>query len=187
MKHFYSGIRGFFGYEDLYSMAISSVPNIAHIVEVGAFKGRSSAFLVVEALNSGKQIQVDIVDSWNGEDESGRRPWADYGHMKGDIFEDFKNNLKPVEGKFNPLRMVSSEAAKLYPDKSLDFVFIDAHHGYEGVKGDIERWLPKMKSGSIFAGHDYNDVSWPGVVQAVNESFPEKFQVMGECWWIKVP
>jgi hypothetical protein len=57
----------------------------------------------------------------------------------------------------------------------VDFLFIDANHTYEFVRNDIQMWLPKMKPGSVMAGHDYN-MSHPGVIQAVNEMFVEEVE-----------
>lgn len=59
---------------------------------------------------------------------------------------------------------------------SLDLCYIDADHTYEAVKCDLAAWWPKVKSGGIFAGHDYTqyEVIAPsgatfGVKQAVDE------------------
>ena len=51
--------------------------------------------------------------------------------------------------------MTSEQAADVMPDNMLDFYYIDADHRYEAVKQDIDLWLPKVKSGGIFCGHDY--------------------------------
>ncbi len=185
MEHFYQKIDGFFTYEDLYNYVIDKLSDNAHVVEVGAYKGRSTAYLATLIFNSGKKIKFDVVDTWDGTDGTTRPAWSDYQHNHGDIFNQFKNNLAPVIDIINPIKMLSFDACSNYEDKSLDFVFIDANHSYEGVKKDILGYLPKMKSGSIFAGHDYNPISWPGVVQAVHELFPtDKIKIMGECWLI---
>lgn len=59
------------------------------------------------------------------------------------------------------------------PDQSLDCVYVDADHSYEGAKKDLLTAAPKMKPGGIIAGHDYVKWSTPtgrfGVVEAVNE------------------
>lgn len=52
-------------------------------------------------------------------------------------------------------RMDSLAAAQRFNDRSLDFVYIDADHSYEGCKRDILAWAPKVKPGGILAGHDY--------------------------------
>jgi hypothetical protein len=53
------------------------------------------------------------------------------------------------------VRQFSVEAAKAIPDRSLDFVYIDANHRYEYVVADLAAWSPKVKVGGIVSGHDY--------------------------------
>ena len=87
------------------------------------------------------------------------------------------------------MRMTSEEAVKHFGDHSLDFVFIDANHSYEAVRGDIRFWWPKVKPGGICAGHDYLDGEIAegtfGVKKAVDE-FVQSHQltlfVIGEKW-----
>ena len=69
------------------------------------------------------------------------------------------------------MRARSVEAAKAITDGSLDFVFIDADHSYEGCKADIEAWLPKVKPRGFIGGHDYDNAEFPmfGVKRAVDE------------------
>jgi hypothetical protein len=55
------------------------------------------------------------------------------------------------------MRKTSAEAAKEIPDKSLDFVYIDANHWFEYVVMDMMLWTPKIRSGGILAGHDYTE------------------------------
>src|SRR5579885_2017982 len=168
MKHFWESVHGWFNFWDLYTQVVAALPQNAHIVEIGAWKGRSTAFLAVEAINSNKNIKLDVVDNWvggNGEEndediKNGANP-----------YEIFMKNMEPVKDFIHPLKMSSMEAVKLYDDESLDFVFLDAAHTYQNAKEDIAAWRKKIKSGGIFAGHDYNKVAWPGVVQAVDESF----------------
>lgn len=42
-------------------------------------------------------------------------------------------------------------------DNSLDFIYIDARHDYNGVYEDLKLYWPKLKCGGIFAGHDFLD------------------------------
>lgn len=48
-------------------------------------------------------------------------------------------------------------AAHDLPDKSLDFVFIDGDHSYEGCLADMRAYWPKVKPGGLFCGHDCID------------------------------
>lgn len=55
----------------------------------------------------------------------------------------------------------------------VDLVFVDGGHQYHEAKGDIEIWLPHIKSGGIMAVHDFEkgikNKHWPGVDRAVRE------------------
>lgn len=64
----------------------------------------------------------------------------------------------------------STEAAQLFGDHSLDAVFIDGLHTYEGVVEDIVAWKPKVRRGGSLIFNDYNFVKlFPGVKRAVDE------------------
>jgi len=71
------------------------------------------------------------------------------------------------------LRSFSYLLTPFFPDKTVDFVYIDGEHTYDAVTQDIADWWPKVKPGGIMAGHDYNETN-PGTKQAVNE-FAEKY------------
>jgi predicted O-methyltransferase YrrM len=79
--------------------------------------------------------------------------------------------------------MLTSKAAALVPDGSLDFVFVDADHRYEAVKDDILRWRPKLREGGVMLGHDYNPPVWPGVVKAVHEIYGGNVRVHPHEVW----
>ncbi len=85
-----------------------------------------------------------------------------------DIYEDCLQRLSD-NSRFTMLKTSSLEAAKDVPDGSLDFVYIDANHFKEFVKADIKAWYPKVRSGGIFAGHDYCVFQDIEVIQAVDE------------------
>ena len=67
----------------------------------------------------------------------------------------------------------SADIAPSIKDKSLDFVFIDGDHSYEGCSADIKLWLPKVKPGGFISGHDYQHSKLPGVTKAVDEVFSD--------------
>eukprot|EP00927_Polykrikos_kofoidii_P043699 TRINITY_DN37776_c0_g1_i1.p1 TRINITY_DN37776_c0_g1~~TRINITY_DN37776_c0_g1_i1.p1 ORF type:complete len:617 (+),score=86.06 TRINITY_DN37776_c0_g1_i1:176-2026(+) len=50
--------------------------------------------------------------------------------------------------------MTSLDAAPLFSDRSLDFVYIDAMHD-DSVSLDLEAWEPKLRDGGVLAGHDF--------------------------------
>lgn len=182
--HVYQHIHGWFDFDDVYREAIAAAKDGAHFVEVGSWLGKSAAFMAVEIINSGKVIRFDCVDHWKGNAD---QPVLRQAASQEDIYQLFCNNMKRfgLAEVVSPIRRSSDEAAYLYPDSSLDFVFIDADHRYEEVKKDISIWLPKVKPGGVLAGHDFDETSDPGVVKAVLEANPN-IEVWGRSWvWKK--
>jgi predicted O-methyltransferase YrrM len=164
-----------FDYDSFYKEMVDRFNSGSHFVEVGCHVGRSSSFMAVEIINSGKDIRLDCVDWWN--DEA--------------VFNEFKNNIEPVKHRINIVKEISWDAAKLYEDGVLDFVFIDASHDFRSVYKDIKAWKPKVRIGGILAGHDYNpiigkDGVW--VSDAVHEFIGEyKIRIKGSCWVYEIP
>lgn len=150
MDHFYQSIPGFFQSEECYKVAVKDAPEVAHFVEVGSYKGRSSSYMAVEILNSGKKIKFDCVDTWLGNDEFIFN--MDQDVINGTLFESFEANMLPVRGIYKPIRKLSRIAAMSYADCSLNFVFLDASQDYVHVRNDIIAWWPKIKEGGWLAG-----------------------------------
>jgi predicted O-methyltransferase YrrM len=184
MEHFYDNLgQDWFNYGDLYSSIVKKFPSGSHFIEIGSWKGRSAVYMAVEIINSDKKITFDCIDHWNGSWEhlQGGPAYDPITDITDGLYNEFLNNIKPVNHIINPIRMSSVEASNLYENESLDFVFIDAGHEYEDVKNDIITWLPKIKKGGILAGHDFNNDS-PGVVRAVKEILPNAKHTSLICW-----
>ena len=189
MEHFYQNIgEDWVDFQNLYSKMVEHFPDHSHFVEVGSWKGRSSSYMAVEILNSNKKIKFDCVDTWEGSlehtDVNSSFFLQELVDNKDWLYYEFLKNTLPVRDVLNPIRLSSLESAKLYPDRSLDFVFIDASHEYEDVKQDILSWYPKIKKGGYIAGHDYT--TFDGVQKAVNELIIHKGLnwVLEKSYWI---
>lgn len=154
--------EGYFTYPNLYASAVKTFGDGSVFVEVGCWKGRSAAFMAVEIINSKKNIRFDCVDPWEEVQD---------GQNVGNIYEKFISNTKRVSHVINAIRKTSVEAAADHADESVDFVFIDGHHGYDSVVADINAWLPKMKIGGFLTGHDYGWCS--DVRRAVHDTLGE--------------
>jgi glycosyltransferase involved in cell wall biosynthesis len=179
MKHIYNQPQFgevWFNYPNLYKSMVERFPSGSKFVEVGSWKGMSSAFLAVEIANSNKDIDFYCVDTWEGSVEH-----EQYGIDTSSLYDTFLNNMSPLQKYYKAIRAQSLQAVKQFADKSLDFIFIDASHEYEDVKEDIIAWIPKLKEGGVIAGHDYINDDFPGVKKAVHEVL-SNIKVIDTCW-----
>ena len=66
MEHFYNNIDGWFDFQIIYSQMVNKFSDRSHFVEIGAWLGKSTSYMAVEIINSGKNIKLDVVDDWFG-------------------------------------------------------------------------------------------------------------------------
>lgn len=144
--------------------------------EIGVSQGRFTMYLCA-TMHDMKMIAVDRWEEQLGHESEG---WVGWDHA-GSLRRFQQNCMQFFDGRVAIHQMDSAEAAIVADDNSLDFVFIDADHSYEGCKRDIEAWYPKVRKGGLVAGHDYNP-KWPGVIKAVNEQFVKKAVVHDSVW-----
>lgn len=180
MEHFYNNIQGWFTFPKLYSRMVETAVDGASFVEVGAWKGCSTAYMAVEIINSGKRINFDVVDTWKGSAAHG----ITTQQQEEELYREFLQNTMDVRHVLRPIRATSLQASRLYEDGSLDFVFIDAEHTYADVLVDINSWFPKIKEGGFIGGHDYGH-PWIEVQDAVDVFFKnigKPFEVSEYSW-----
>ena len=180
IEHFYQTVgEDWFTYPNLYASMVEHAENGQHFVEVGSWKGRSSVFMAVEIANSEKDIIFHCIDPWHVQ----HNILIQDDHEEDWLYNDFLSNIEPVKEYITPVRLSSVEAASLYEDESLDFVFIDAAHDYDSVKADITAWLPKVKIGGTIGGHDYE---WSEDVQrAAHEVIGRDIKQQEGCWLLE--
>jgi hypothetical protein len=139
-------------------------------VEVGVYRGEFSRDL----LRSWHCTRLNSIDPWK------EFPAGDYPDVlntsqpeQDASYAHASSTLAPFASRSRILRLTSDEGAKLFPEKSLDFVYLDAQHHYEAVRDDIGLWRSKVASGGVIGGHDYFDGARTsglyGVKQAVDE------------------
>jgi len=193
MDHFYQNIvPDYFSYPNLYRSFVNEAKDGDLIVEVGAFLGRSISYLGVEVVNSGKNILIDCIDSWDPSncdvfytdyDGSNYREYRGTG-----VYKLFLDNIKPLGRIIRSVRMPSIDASGIYEDESISFLFIDGDHSYNSVSNDLHAWYNKVKPGGIIAGHD-----WDGMeeVRMAVENFPlivnEDISISENCWIYRKP
>ena len=111
----------------------------------------------------------------------------EFGQKKlDDRFERCKRTLAPYDCTL--IRKTSMEAVKDFEDGSLDFVYIDGHHGLKWVVEDIFEWSKKVKKGGIVSGHDFarnaHPIDGPWVLQVVPavRAYVDAFQIKN--WYL---
>jgi 2-polyprenyl-3-methyl-5-hydroxy-6-metoxy-1,4-benzoquinol methylase len=115
------------------------------MAEIGSYMGESTEIF----LNCKNVKQLFAVDPWSDNYD----PILKFEYPMEEVKKMFFERVGKYE-KLDVKQMTSEEACKMFQDKSLDIVYIDADHRYEAVKKDIKMWLPKIKIGGIICGHD---------------------------------
>ncbi len=130
-----------------------------NILEIGSFEGLSLSYIKDTIIsNNNKIYSVEI-------------------NCRKKLIENSK------AWGINLLCKSSKKASSEFPEEFFDFVYIDGDHAYESVNQDISLWTSKIKKTGILAGHDYD---WPGVKQAVDEKFKNKFKLSGRNWLVNL-
>lgn len=148
--------------------------------EIGVSQGRFTMFLCAVM----HDMEILAVDRWEEKptrDGEGKQTYEGWDHEGN--YTRFKDTCSQYFGdRVSVLRSDSVAGAEHVEDGSLDFVFIDADHTYEGCKADILAWAPKVRVGGMICGHDYSQ-KWPGVIQAVNE-LTDKRLISHDSVWV---
>ena len=138
--------------------------------EIGILTGEFSEVLV----RDNPHIKLYCIDPWQAYDD-----YKDEKHQKAfdTYYQAAKDRLAPYNCQI--IRKYSLDAAKDFPDQSLDFVYIDGNHNLQNVINDIAVWSKKIRVGGIISGHDYK-LSKPSikihVYQAVN-AYTDAYEV----------
>lgn len=187
-------LPGWFDYEDVYREAVEAAPNFATFVEVGVGFGRSITCLADLAIKAHKKLRIFGVDPWYDDWDTDHPTWgANFATMGRELGGPFNAAMAlmhqhaPRELEYvNLVRARSVQAARMFDDGSVFFVFVDGSHHYDDVRADLAAWQPKVAKGGIFAGHDFTD-SFPDVQRAVHERFMiEGVEQRGACWFKRV-
>ena len=145
-------IHSFISFDNRLMMINALIPEYATIAEIGVFKGH----FALELLKRNPK-HLYLIDCWTqGPMVSGDQDGNNVERVPD--CEQLYNNLKE-QLKFYPNvlmhRQYSTDFLPLLKDNTLDVVYIDGDHSYEGVKKDLEFSYPKVKKYGWIMGHDY--------------------------------
>lgn len=118
------------------------------IVELGTHYGTSFFAMCQAAKDNGDQYQLVAIDTWKGDPHAGF-----YGD---EVWECVQAVDESCYGQINRkyLKATFQDALSQFSDNSIDLLHIDGFHSYDAVKGDFERWLPKVAVNGVVILHD---------------------------------
>lgn len=149
----------------------------SNMIEIGSYMGESTMLFASSQLFN----KIYAIDPYIGDEP--------FNSLSEITWKDVKEQFYINTRFFNNIELIqeySQYTVSKFEDKSIDFIYIDANHTYESVKNDLQLYLPKLKSNSVIAGHDYCDIKWPGVIKAVNEVLGKPNKVYQDSSWIYV-
>ena len=152
--------------KDRFSDFLEAMPHNVVAAEVGVQRGGFAAFMLRVA--SPKKLY--LIDCWEHQNPSVYDdPEANVENWEQNRYYQETRNRFIGDRRVVIMKNYSQDAAAKFADESLDWVYIDANHGYQSAKEDLALWWPKVKKGGFLSGHDYIVRESFGVVQAVNE------------------
>jgi Methyltransferase domain len=185
-------IPGWFQWRDAQQEAVAHFGDGSRFVEVGCYLGKSLCSLAEVIRDSGRDIALVGVDTARGSGSEGRSDINAHGpavEFGGGTFAGLLHRNVIACGAADLVQLLLSDsvaAAKLFPDRSLSWVHIDARHDYDSVSADIAAWEPKVRDGGWLSGDDFNADWWPGVVDAVRDALPGATAWWSTQWrWVK--
>jgi predicted O-methyltransferase YrrM len=143
-------------------------------VEVGSYLGASASIIALAITDKRIIGKLFCIDTWGNDAMS---------EGKTNTFAEFKENTKHFDGIVSPIVGNSVETAEWF-DKRIDFLFIDGDHSYEGVKADVNAWLPKLNKDALVVFHD---IGWAEGVKKIIEDdiMPRAINtgMLPNMWW----
>ena len=155
-------------YEQMKSVVTNGI-----VVEIGVWMGRSSYAIAKGANDFGRNVELFFVDDFKGHD-----PVLVKKLKEKNVLKIFKDNMRQFD--YTLIKKDSVSASKQFKNNSIDFLFIDGDHSYDGVVADLDAWWPKVRG--VMCGHDYKADQY-GVKKAVDEKFEIKNPV-GSIWLV---
>lgn len=149
-------------------------PKSGTVAEIGVAKGAFSQ----EILKTNTPAKLHLIDPWEHQErEDYQNDVSNVNNAENetryqDILKMFAKEISA--GQVVVHRQYSHEAAAQFPDKSFDWLYVDALHTYEGALADLKTYHTKVKDSGFIFGHDYANNPGAlqmgfGVVEAVNE------------------
>jgi hypothetical protein len=130
---------------------VLNMPTKPVIAEIGVFRGEYAEYLL-------QYFDPDVlllIDPWSdtticsGDHNGNNVQFFNGSELYNHVLEKFKDNTNVVIVKN------TSQDTDIIKQLSLDMIYIDGDHSYEGVKNDLALAMKWVKKGGWVCGHDY--------------------------------
>ena len=142
---------------------LQALPKFSQGAELGVCDGDLSQTILEQVI----PYRLYLVDAWR---------YLDLGYNDKLMVNDKRQEdryRRVVRRFFNSqqvriIRSLTDAVGEIFDRESLDWVYVDADHSYQGCLRDLTVCDPVVKPTGYILGHDY-DNKLPGVIQAVSE------------------
>ena len=117
------------------------------VLEIGTARGGTLFLWTRAAAEDATIVSIDLPGGLFG---------GGYPLLKSILYRSFRNNKQFIVllRRDSHDRETLERVKSIFSRKSIDFLFIDGDHRYEGVKKDYEMYSPLVRPGGIIAFHD---------------------------------
>lgn len=157
-------------------------------VEIGV-AGGGNAYSIMNLLPMKKLYLIDPF-SWSSYEVDGYTEASQPAFTR--VRDIAVKLLKPFGDRVEFIEKFSEDASGDIPD-NLDFIYVDGNHEYDYVMRDLEMYYPKVKTGGVFGGDNFESLL-PDVARAVLDFTLEKgLKIHGGRseasyeWWVIKP
>lgn len=123
-------------------------------IEIGAFKGRSTAVIANNIVGA-----VYSIDIWDTRMYHESMLLGDGVHWDECLaYRVFLQNMRRLNLAHKVIPMIGNShwLERYFKPKSVDLIYIDGDHAEHMVLRDIQLYLPKLASGGVMCGDDYD-------------------------------
>lgn len=128
-----------------------------NLVEIGSYLGASSCALAAGIADNDGQGHLYCIDTWGNDAMT---------EGKKDTMGEFATNTRVFASRISTVRGFSTDVVDEISKRvsSVDMLFIDGDHSYEGCRADWLAYKPLLARNAIIVCHD---VAWASGVQRV--------------------
>jgi predicted O-methyltransferase YrrM len=128
--------------------------HLGNVIEIGAYKGRSTWYLVQGLRDAGSPYKVVSID-----------PHLDPGQRDA-YFETLES--RGLADRVEPFLGLAHEIAPSVAGTPIGMLWIDGDHSYRSVREDFDDWFPWLSPGGWYAMHDTVN-AWYGPTRLARE------------------